>query len=108
MMPRPSIRHRRLTGFLCVIFFVIHGAELDLTILAGRCPRRGIHSVSSFGHVGVFAAATFSHEPPAIRSWLGTTLLAQAGAAIALASVTAADPRLGEIIQPLILGPLLS
>ena len=100
----------RLTGFLCVIFFVIHGAELDLNAFL----QAGVLGVAYIlfrvlgKYVGVFTAATFSHEPPAIRSWLGTTLLAQAGAAIALASVTAQrDPRLGEIIQPLILGTVV-
>lgn len=100
----------RLTGFLCVVFFVIHGAELDLNAFLGAGALGAAYVVFRVvgKYLGVFTAATVTHEPPAIRTWLGTALLAQAGAAIALASVTNdREPRLGEIVQPLILGTVV-
>ena len=97
----------RLTGFLCVIFFVIHGAELDLNafIEAGMVGIVYILLRSAGKYFGIYAIARSTHEPGAVRHWLGSTLLAQAGAAIALSAVAAQrDPQLGKQLQTIILG----
>lgn len=79
----------RVTGLLCVIFFVVHGAELKL------------NNVQTLGMVGVGylvfrligkyfgtrIAARIGGEDKAVQDYLGATLLAQAGAAIALSTM---------------------
>ncbi len=100
----------RLTGFLCVIFFVIHGAELDLNAFleAGLVGLAYIVLRSAGKYFGILAVARGTHEPEAVRHWLGSTLLAQAGAAIALSAVAAQrDPQLGKQIQTIILGSVV-
>jgi len=100
----------RLTGFLCVIFFIIHGAELDLNAFweAGLVGIAYLLLRTAGKYFGVFAVARGSHEPPAVRHWLGSTMLAQAGAAIALSAVAVQrDPQLGKPIQTIILGSVV-
>lgn len=81
----------RLTGLLCVVFFVTHGAELQPAKL-------GLVPLVAAGYVffrfagkylGTRLAARAGGEEPAVRRWLGTTLVAQAGAAIALSAMAA-------------------
>lgn len=107
----------RLTGFLCVVFFVVHGAELDLAAL----PAAGLVGIvyivcrSAGKYLGIRWAATAGGEEPAVRRWLGTTLVAQAGAAIALsaAAVQHAEAAGGVLlelcskIQTIILGTVV-
>ena len=100
----------RLTGFLCVMFFVIHGAELDLNafLQAGLVGVVYILMRAAGKYFGIFAVARNTHAPEAVRYWLGSTLLAQAGAAIALSAVAAQrDPQLGKQIQTIILGTVV-
>ncbi|MFW6125060.1 MAG: cation:proton antiporter, partial [Pirellulales bacterium] len=100
----------RLTGVLCVVFFVTHGAELDLHKLweAGAIGAGYIGFRLAGKYLGTYAAARAGREEPAVRQWLGLTLLAQAGAAIALAAIAAErDPQLGGHIQTVILGTVV-
>lgn len=100
----------RLTGFLCVVFFVIHGAELNLLafVNAGLVGAAYILLRIAGKYLGIYGAARLFREPEAVRRWLGTSMLAQAGAAIALASLAARrDPDLGKPIQVIILGTVV-
>ena len=79
----------RLTGLLCVVFFVTHGAELEIEQLgnvgligAGYIVFRVLGK-----YFGIRLGTRGHHEEPQVRCWLGTALLAQAGAAIALSAI---------------------
>lgn len=81
-----------LTGVFCVVFFVAHGAELDLTKL-GEAKLIGVgYIVLRFAgkYFGARYAAWKGHEKREIQRWLGATLTAQAGAAIALSAIAVA------------------
>jgi len=100
----------RLTGLLCVVFFVVHGAELNLRALgeAGLIGLGYIVFRFSGKYFGVRLATTDGREEPAVRNWLGMALVAQAGAAIALSEIAVGrDARLGEHIQTIILGTVV-
>ncbi|HID23250.1 MAG TPA: CBS domain-containing protein [Planctomycetaceae bacterium] len=100
----------RLTGFLCVIFFVLHGAELQLPafVEAGWIGAAYIAFRMTGKYFGIWGAARASGELPVVQRWLGSCLVAQAGAAIALASVTVQrNPELGHRIQTIILGTVV-
>ena len=97
----------RLTGLLCVVFFAVSGAELEI----GALMSVGLIGVSYIvlrcagKYFGIFLAAGRKHERPVVRRWLGVTLLSQAGAAIALSAIAAQrDPELGRYLQTIILG----
>jgi Kef-type K+ transport system membrane component KefB len=100
----------RLTGFLCVVFFVAHGAELDLQAFAQVGWIGGGYIVlrSAGKYLGIHAIATSRGEDEGIRFWLGGTLLAQAGAAIAMSAMAAErDPQLGTTIKSIVLGTVV-
>jgi Kef-type K+ transport system membrane component KefB len=105
----------RWTGLLCVVFFVVHGAELDLRALlaAGAIGAAYIGLRSAGKYLGIYFAAGSRHEDAYIRPWLGLTMLSQAGAAIALASLAAesgikiGDFNLGEQLLSIILGTVV-
>ena len=70
-----------LTGVFCVVFFVAHGAELDLTKL-GEAKLIGIgYIVFRFAgkYFGARYAARKGHEKREIQQWLGATLTAPSG-----------------------------
>ena len=105
-----SIEMDRVAGLLCVVFFVVHGAELDLNAFATV----GLIGVAYIvlrilgKYLGVYSLARNCQEEPHLRHWLGITLLSQAGAAIALADIaTARDPAIGEPLQAIILGTVV-
>lgn len=81
---------------LFMLFFVLSGAELDLTIL----PIVGIIGVvylvaRSLGkYFGAFLGAIVSKSERTVRNYLGITLLPQAGVAIGMAQSVAANPEL--------------
>jgi hypothetical protein len=79
----------RWTGLLCVVFFVVHGAELNLWALvaAGGIGAAYICLRTAGKYAGIYLAPGSRHEDAYIRPWLGLTMLSQAGAAIALASL---------------------
>ncbi len=100
----------RLTGFLCVLFFVIHGAELDLYafVEAGLVGVAYILLRSAGKYFGIFVAASSLRESEPVRHWLGASMMAQAGAAIALsATAVRRDPGLGRQIQTVVLGSVV-
>jgi Kef-type K+ transport system membrane component KefB len=79
----------RITGVLLVIFFVVHGADLDISKLP-EARWLGIgylvfRLIGKYG--GVRWAARRAKEPEAVQKYLGSTLLAHAGVAIALSGV---------------------
>jgi Kef-type K+ transport system membrane component KefB len=81
-----------LTGVFCVVFFVAHGAELDLTKLGDAKLIGGGYILFRFvgKYLGARYAAAKGNEKPEIQRWLGAALTAQAGAAIALSSIAVA------------------
>ncbi|MEO1998246.1 MAG: cation:proton antiporter [Planctomycetaceae bacterium] len=98
------------TAFLCVVFFVIHGAELELDKLwnAGLIGAGYIVFRSCGKFFGIFTAGKLGGEPEAVHRWLGLALVAQAGAAIALAEIAQERaPELGAQLQTIILGTVV-
>jgi len=93
-----------------VVFFVIHGAEMDLGKLwaAGAVGVAYIALRSAGKYFGVCLTANAHRDGPLVKRWLGTTLLSQAGAAIALSAIAAdRDPDLGQQLQHIILGTVV-
>jgi len=100
----------RLTSFLCVIFFVVHSAELDLSAFAeaGFIGVAYIVLRSAGKYAGIFVSARMADEPASVQNWGGAALVAQAGAAIALSTVAAdRNPELGGQLQTIILGTVV-
>ena len=99
-----------LTELLCVVFFVIHGAELDLHALRAAGVVGAAYAVLRVAgkYGGIYLAANERVDGPKIKRWLGAGLLAQAGAAIALSSM-AADraPEVGKPLMTIILGTVV-
>ena len=99
----------QLTGLLCVVFFVIHGTEMDIrALMAAGVIGSGYVVLRAAGkYFGVFFAAQ-RQEGESVKYWLGATLLSQAGAAIALSSIAANRyPELGTHLQDIILGTVI-
>lgn len=99
-----------LTGFLCVLFFIIHGAELQPRqfIDAGMIGGSYIVLRMLGKYFGIFIPARMRGEEPEISLWLGTALFAQAGSAIALVGIAVTrDPVLGGHLQTIILGSVV-
>ena len=94
----------RLTGLLTVVFFVTHGAELqvDKLWMAGSIGA-GYIVLRLYGkYFGIWMAARSGGEEPAVRNWLGTALMAQAGAAIALTHIAAGRAEQLQLHEPLL------
>jgi len=103
----------RITGLVCIVFFVIHGAEMDLTALKAIGGVGAAYVVLRLvgKYFGTFWAFGKRANEPGVRRWLGATLFSQAGAAIVLASM-ATDPanglgEMGVTIQTIILGTVI-
>jgi len=79
----------RLTGLLAVVFFVTHGADLrvDLLLKVGTVGVGYLIFRLLGKYLGTRLAGRTVPEGPNVRRWLGTALMAQAGAAIALAEI---------------------
>jgi Kef-type K+ transport system membrane component KefB len=84
----------RLTGLLCVVFFVTSGAGFHVDALERAAG--GPFGLVALAYIlfrflgkyfGVRLAASRQHEGPPVRHWLGTSLVAQTGAAVALARI---------------------
>ena len=100
----------KLTGLLCVVFFVIHGAAMDLDKLwaAGAVGIAYIALRSAGKYFGVFFTADAHRDGPQVKRWLGSTLFSQAGAAIALSAIAVErDAVLGNELQDIILGTVV-
>ncbi|MCR9292094.1 MAG: cation:proton antiporter [bacterium] len=100
----------KIAGLLVVVFFAVHGGELQLSafLAAGLIGLVYIVARSAGKVLGVRWAAMLHREGPSVRRYLGSCMLAQAGAAIALSSI-AADrwPELGERLEVIILGSVV-
>ncbi len=100
----------RFTPPLFLLFFVLSGAQLDLSVLPGvgligilylvlRC-------AGKWG--GTMLGAVCVRADPNIRKYLGLTLLPQAGVAIGMASLVAARfPTLGTQVNTIVLSGVL-
>ncbi|WP_417383416.1 cation:proton antiporter [Gimesia sp.] len=109
-VPKVEAELYPLTGFLCVLFFIIHGAELKPTqfIEAGLVGASYIVFRLLGKYIGILVPARMRKEEPEVSQWLGTTLFAQAGAAIALSGIAVSrDPVLGGHLQTIILGSVV-
>ena len=85
----------RWTAPLFVLFFVISGAELDLSVFKeGAAVLAGVVYIL-FRSAGKIGGAAFSsrltHCSPMIQKWLGITLLPQAGVALGMSITVAAQ-----------------
>ncbi|MCH5376291.1 MAG: cation:proton antiporter [Planctomycetes bacterium] len=99
----------RITGLLCVVFFVIHGAEMDMRALwaAGTLGAAYIVARSLGKYFGIYFTAERKTSLE-VKRYLGLALVSQAGAAIALASIAVErSPDLGAPLQTIILGTVV-
>lgn len=95
-----------LTGLLCVLFFAVHGAELDIVAFRTLGVVGVVYIICRVAgkYVGTSTVASLIGQPAEVRKWLGTTLFAQAGAAIALSTIAVhRNPELGGAVQVVIL-----
>lgn len=99
-----------ITPPIFLMFFVVSGAQLNLFIL----PQIGLLGVAYIlsrvaGKIGGAAlGATITHSPPAVRKYIGFTLIPQAGVAIGLSLIAANTlPDIGETIQAVVLSGTL-
>ena len=89
-------RTDKWTKPIFILFFVISGAELDLSIF-GKPVFIAIGLVyilfRSLGkYFGAFSSSMLTRSEPTIRKYLGITLLPQAGVALGMMSMVCADP----------------
>ncbi|MCR5808443.1 MAG: cation:proton antiporter [Clostridiales bacterium] len=89
---------------LFMLFFVISGADLKLSIL----PKVGLAGmiyvvVRALGkYTGAFAGAAVTGSERTVRDYLGLTLLPQAGVAIGMAQMVAASEELGVVADQVV------
>ena len=89
----------RWTPPLFMLFFVISGAELDLAVI----PLVGVTGIvylvmrSAGKYLGSYFGCVLAKSPKTVRNYLGITLLPQAGVAIGMAQMVAAEPTLAAI-----------
>lgn len=96
----------RWTTPLFMLFFVIYGAELDLTVLTSVGLLGLIYIVSrSIGkYFGAYLGARIVKSEPSIQRYLGLTLLPQAGVAIGMAQIVMSKlPEYGAQIRAVVL-----
>ena len=121
----------RFTSPIYMMFFVISGASLDLTIFTNKTGLIAviialIYLISRVvgKYLGAFAGASITKSEPQVKKYLGLTLIPQAGVAIGLATNASAlfslhenTAMLGSLIIAIILtstliyeliGPLIS
>ncbi len=91
---------------LLMLFFVLSGAELDITVL----PKIGLVGVVyvlvrvAGKMLGAFAGARMMKAPPAVAKFLGPALVPQAGVAIGLSLLAAQTlPEYGSTIRAVVL-----
>lgn len=98
------------TTVLCVLFFVLHGTHLDLHAFvdAGVVGLLYILMRMAGKYIGTWAVAKRRHELPDVQSWLGLSLMAQAGVAIAISSTIVTRGMEGaREVQSIILGSVV-
>jgi len=107
----------RMTGLLTVVFFVTHGAELqiDKFALAGSIGVGYIVLRAGGKYFGTYLACRSGGENPVVCRWQGTALMAHAGVAIALSAVavqrtagmSGAMSDLFQYVQTIVLGTVV-
>lgn len=112
--------NERWTPPLYMLFFVISGAELDISLLpsAGLLGASYIIARSLGKYFGAYVGSMISHTEKNIRKYLGITLLPQAGVAIGMSMLVVSSlPEYGKEIRAVVLcatliyelvGPLLT
>ncbi len=99
-----------LSGLLAVLFFAVHGTELDIRAFLAAGTLGAVYIVFRiFGKwIGVYVAARMTSQSIEVRHWLGSCLFAQAGAAIALSTIAVNRiPEIGKPVQDIILGSVV-
>lgn len=110
----------RMTPPIYMMFFIISGASLDITII----PKIGVVGVCYVvvrvigKFCGAYLGAVLSKAPPVVKKYLGLALVPQEGVAIGLVTVAKQQfPEYGDTIQTVVLcgiviyelvGPLIS
>lgn len=103
-------RIERWTAPLNMLFFILSGAELNLTVLANPMVILiGVvyiifRSVGKIG--GAYASCRIEKTTPVIQKYLGITLLPQAGVALGMA-LTAANLSDGQMVRSVVLFSVL-
>ena len=103
-------RIERWTAPLNMLFFILSGAELNLTVLANPMVILiGVvyiifRSVGKIG--GAYASCRMEKTTPVIQKYLGITLLPQAGVALGMA-LTAANLSDGQVVRSVVLFTVL-
>ena len=104
-------RTDRWTAPVFVLFFVLSGAELDLTILKNPAVLllgvAFIVSRSAGKYLGAFSSAALCRCDPQTRKYLGITLLPQAGVALGMALTAQSLPGDGSMVRNIILFSVL-
>ena len=100
----------RWTGPLNMLFFVLSGAELDLSVLSNRLVLFiGLVFIAfrSLGKIsGAYLSCRMEKTSPIIQKYLGITLLPQAGVALGMA-LTARNLADGEVVGNVVLFAVL-
>jgi len=90
-----------------VLFFLLAGARLDLSLLAGLGLAGGLFILLRTGArlAGGWIGGTLAGLPREQRMWCGAALLPQAGVAVGMALIAAREfPQHGEVILTLTIG----
>ena len=102
-------RIERWTAPLNMLFFILSGAELNLTVLANPMVILiGVYIIfRSVGKIGgAYASCRMEKTTPVIQKYLGITLLPQAGVALGMA-LTAANLSDGQMVRSVVLFSVL-
>lgn len=103
-------RVERWTGPLNMLFFILSGAELNLSILSNPLVILiGLIYIAfrSFGKIfGAYLSCKLEHTSPLIQKYLGITLLPQAGVALGMA-LTAQNLSDGPVVRNVVLFSVL-
>ena len=100
----------RITALLSISFFAIHGADLQVSqfLQIGAVGAAYIVLRCLGKCVGIRIGSRWSQDSGSIKTWLGPTMLSQAGAAIALSAVAVSrNSEKFEPVQTIILGSVL-
>ncbi len=105
----------RITPVIFMLFFVLSGADLDLSIFAGNSVLFLLFAAGFYlvfrvlgKWAGAYLGATLTHCEPQVRKYLGIALIPQAGVAIGLATsagktLAVINPEVGGMITAIIL-----
>lgn len=96
----------RITPPIYMIFFIISGASLDITIITSIGVVGTVYVVGRIigKALGAWLGAKVSKAPKVVSKWLGLTLVPQEGVAIGLATSAAASlPEYGARIKTIVL-----